>query len=318
MPFPQSINGLPNEDIHLSDEEMLLAAEGELPTRRATQVRAHLAACSGCHARMAEIEGAIVDFAQAYRQALDPRLPSIAGQRASLEARLAELVSKHEGHSWQRLLNLSSPMRGAAFLGAAVLIAAVVGIFLAQRFILRGPNSIVAAFQRGLLPNRNLTPGATRSVSATSDVCSMAHEEVVREVSTSLRQQVLQRYGIANTRASDYEIDYLIPPGLGGVEAIRNLWPEPYTPGTWNAQTKDDLEERLHEMVCHGELDLSAAQSDIATDWIAAYKKYFHTDRPLALHSRFDSLPLLDFNETNLTRTQRVAIVDRDFPSTPM
>ena len=43
---------------------------------------------------------------------------------------------------------------------------------------------------------------------------------------------------------------------------------------------KDDLEERLHEMVCTGQLDLTTAQRDIATDWIAAYKKYFRTDRP--------------------------------------
>jgi hypothetical protein len=48
---------------------------------------------------------------------------------------------------------------------------------------------------------------------------------------------------------------------------------------------KDDLEEHLHEMVCSGKLDLSTAQCDIATDWIAAHKKYFHTDRPLSLRS---------------------------------
>jgi hypothetical protein len=44
---------------------------------------------------------------------------------------------------------------------------------------------------------------------------------------------------------------------------------------------KDALEDRLHSMVCEGKLDLRTAQRDIATDWIAAYKKYFHTDRPL-------------------------------------
>jgi hypothetical protein len=38
-------------------------------------------------------------------------------------------------------------------------------------------------------------------------------------------------------------------------------------------------------MVCTGKLDLSTAQRDIATDWIAAYKKYFHTDKPLSLRS---------------------------------
>jgi hypothetical protein len=49
----------------------------------------------------------------------------------------------------------------------------------------------------------------------------------------------------------------------------------------WNARVKDDLEDRLHDMVCKGSLDLVAAQHDISSDWIAAYKKYFHTDEPL-------------------------------------
>jgi hypothetical protein len=47
-------------------------------------------------------------------------------------------------------------------------------------------------------------------------------------------------------------------------------------------------------MVCGGELDLSTAQRDIAADWIAAYKKYFHTDRPLVLHSRLESVNVLE------------------------
>jgi hypothetical protein len=100
-----------------------------------------------------------------------------------------------------------------------------------------------------------------------------------------LRQRVLQEYGIPNARPEDYEIDYLIAPRLGGTEDIRNLWPEPYRTRMWNARVKDALEERLHEMVCSGQLDLHTAQHDIATDWIAAYKKYFHTNKPLPLSS---------------------------------
>jgi hypothetical protein len=38
-------------------------------------------------------------------------------------------------------------------------------------------------------------------------------------------------------------------------------------------------------LVCEGRLDLPTAQREIATNWIAAYKKYFHTDKPLALRS---------------------------------
>lgn len=112
----------------------------------------------------------------------------------------------------------------------------------------------------------------------------MAHEEVVREVPTELRQAIFHEYGILNPHAADYEVDFLIAPGLGGAEDIHNLWPEPYASTIWNAHVKDALEERLHEMVCAGTLDLSTAQSDIANDWIAAYKKYFHADRPLALN----------------------------------
>ena len=33
-------------------------------------------------------------------------------------------------------------------------------------------------------------------------------------------------------------------------------------------------------------MDLPTAQSEIATDWIGAYKKYFRTDKPLSINSR--------------------------------
>jgi predicted anti-sigma-YlaC factor YlaD len=283
-----------SEGLHLSDREMLLAADGELSTRRAAQVHAHLAECWACRARMAEIEQTIADFARAHRQALDPQLPPIAGPRALLRARLADSASKREVGSWRRLLHFTSATHAAAFLCAAVLIVALVGRILVHHSTLRGANSIVAAFERGTLPDRTLTPGATRRV-AISDVCSMAHEEVVEAVSTSLRQEVFREYGIVNAHPDDYEVDYLIAPGLGGAEDIHNLWPEPYTSQTWNAHVKDALEERLHQMVCGGELDLSTAQRDIATDWIAAYKKYFHTNRPLALHLRLESVNVLGF-----------------------
>jgi hypothetical protein len=104
-------------------------------------------------------------------------------------------------------------------------------------------------------------------------------------VPAPLRQEIFQEYGIEAPRADDYEIDYLIAPGLGGTEDIHNLWPEPYKSPAWNARVKDALEEQLHQLVCAGRLDLPTAQRDIATDWIAAYKKYFHTDAPLALRS---------------------------------
>ncbi len=63
-----------------------------------------------------------------------------------------------------------------------------------------------------------------------------------------------------------------------------NLWPQSYQTQPWNAHVKDALENELHRLVCSGQLDLKTAQHDISTDWIAAYKKYFHTDQPLSAH----------------------------------
>jgi hypothetical protein len=117
----------------------------------------------------------------------------------------------------------------------------------------------------------------------------MPHEEVVREVPNSMRQQVLEEYRLKETDGDNYEIDYLITPGLGGADDIRNLWPEPLTAHEWSANVKDALEERLHQLVCTHQIDLGTAQREIATDWIAAYKKYFHTDRPLRPPSRLSA-----------------------------
>ena len=49
---------------------------------------------------------------------------------------------------------------------------------------------------------------------------------------------------------------------------------------------KDELEQLLPALVCRGVVDLATAQRDIAADWIAAYKKYFHTDRPVVVQAR--------------------------------
>ncbi|HVU45137.1 MAG TPA: hypothetical protein VHD85_03360 [Terracidiphilus sp.] len=135
-----------------------------------------------------------------------------------------------------------------------------------------------------MIPNRYLAPGAARTVTL-SEVCSMPHEEVAVEVTPSLRQKVFAEYGISSARPDDYEIDYMIAPGLGGTDDIRNLWPEPYKAAVWNAHVKDALEERLHKMVCAHQIDLQTAQHAIAGNWIMAYKRYFHTDSPRAIRA---------------------------------
>ena len=178
-----------SEDLHLSDQELLLAADGELPARRAAQVHAHLAACWGCRSRMSEIEVTIADFAKAHRLTVDPQLPPIAGHRALLRAQLAEMASQREASSWRRLFQFIPNTRATALLCVGVLIAAAVGGLLPLRSVPGRRNATLALLERAAIPDRNLTPGSTRSVTV-SDVCSMPHEEVIGEVSASLRQEV--------------------------------------------------------------------------------------------------------------------------------
>src|SRR5580692_6516208 len=88
------------------------------------------------------------------------------------------------------------------------------------------------------------------------------------------RDEVLLRYGLPAGQHPDYESDHLIPLCLGGSDDFSNLWPQPRhsIEPTWNAEAKD---RQLCDMVCSGQLDLATAQEAIATDWIAAYHKYY-------------------------------------------
>jgi hypothetical protein len=251
-------------EFHLSDEDILRVVDGEMPRRRAAEARAHLAACWECRSRLNELEGTIAAFISLQR---GMALPPDHGGRALLKARLADL--ERSGPRRWRWLTHAQTVAGVC----ALLLALLVG----GTWLVRQSRTHASAYafsdEATLIPNPEFTPGAVRSI-AMREVCSMAHEEVVREVPTSLRDEVFQEYGIVNPRPQDYEIDYLIAPGLGGTQDIHNLWPEPSTTNGWNAHVKDALEERLHELVCDGQLDLPTAQQAIAGNWINAYKKY--------------------------------------------
>lgn len=260
-----------HQDLHLTDSELLMWMDGELSEREAARAEGHLAACWSCRARRREIEAAIAEFVRWREREMTPTLPPAVGPRALLKARLSALASHREAsNSW---LGITRP--------AETLVAAVVACCL---FLLFG---IVIVMREGagkrapavFVPDARLTPGAT-VLAGRQDVCRSSAPKN-RMVPVSLRKQVLKEYGVGNAEPQAYEVDYLITPALGGADDIHNLWPQSYAADGWNARVKDTLEDRLHEMVCEGQLDLTTAQREISTDWIAAYKKYFHTDRPL-------------------------------------
>jgi hypothetical protein len=79
----------------------------------------------------------------------------------------------------------------------------------------------------------------------------------------------LAAYGDSDP-AHDYEYDHLVSLELGGApNDPRNLWPEPGP----SPNPKDELEDRLHAMVCDGQITLAAAQAAIAGDWVSSYHR---------------------------------------------
>ncbi len=256
---------------HLSDEELLQFADGELASRQMATVHAHLASCWDCRARPKQTEETIADFVRAQHEEHDPQLPSGTGPRALLRARLAAEAAHPS--SARHFLPQVFPLRMLAYASAALLIAILT--FAVYRWLPTGNR-----FTMRLMPDRRLTPGVARAISP-SDVCHVRYSDDARLVAASTQEKVLQEYGIDSSQAGKYELDYLISPQLGGTDDIRNLWPEPQSNTEWNTRTKDALEDRLHELVCDGKIDLATAQQELASDWISAYKRYFHSDRPL-------------------------------------
>jgi hypothetical protein len=280
------------EHLHVADEELLLHADGELRAASGDKVRAHVECCPLCHARLKELESTLAEFGAARRKAWEGELPPGAGPRALLKARLTELTAQDRGNrglgsAWMAFIgHLSGQRQAAVFacVGIAVL------LLLAMR--LHGPversRQMSASLGHWDEPDLRLTPGATVPVTE-SEVCGAAVARAVPVVPVSLKRKVFEEYGVTPPQPDAYEVDYLITPELGGATDIRNLWPEPYEDTVWNAHVKDQLEDRLHRMVCRGDLDLATAQHDISTDWIAAYRKYFHADKPVGDDASFNS-----------------------------
>jgi hypothetical protein len=269
------------QEIHISDQELLLLEDGELPVSRSAEIRSHLEACWSCRTRVKEIEDTIGDFVGVHHAEFGPQLPPIAGPRALLKARLAEASNVPQKAAWFRSFLPRSTVRAGTY---AFAISIVVAGLLFMSVHEKAPQSALMTVDAQPTPNRELTPGAVRPVTR-NEICAAGHRDMNRLVSSAMQQEVFKKYGIPVALKNDYEVDYLITPELGGADDVQNLWPEPYSSTDWGAHVKDALEDRLHQMVCEGTIDLGTAQREMAGDWISAYKKYFHTDKPIFMDS---------------------------------
>jgi hypothetical protein len=117
------------------------------------------------------------------------------------------------------------------------------------------------------------TPGVTFHVTVAT-ICRSGYSTSVRDVPQSEKNQVYAEYGITHHTAGQYEIDHLISLELGGSNAIGNLWPELNDHPHGYLNSKDILENRLHALLCTGEVSLRSAQTLIASNWVTTYHQF--------------------------------------------
>lgn len=262
---------------HPSDGELLLQSAGDLPKARATTIANHLETCPACTSRLASLKSAVGEFAKARRSALDRDVPPPAPARARLTDSIADASEARTG------------LVRAVEAGLATA-AAIAFILVATNGLSEGsgdggrPDRTVeiAAFT----PSPDLTPGLTNS-SSRSELCAPDADLSTTPVLRSVALQIFRAHGIDDPEPFEYELDHLVPPELGGLTAIGNLWPQPYAGSRWNARAKDALEDRLVRLMCEGQVPLATAQAEIAGNWVAAYKKHFGASEPLIEHAAF-------------------------------
>jgi Protein of unknown function (DUF3761) len=134
-----------------------------------------------------------------------------------------------------------------------------------------------------VLPNSAHTPGAINPTVSQANIgqtiCVSGWTATVRPDSsftTGLKvAQLASGYTYqGDTATRDYEEDHLISLEIGGAPSSKaNLWPEPYN-APEGARVKDVVENKLHALVCDGNISLATAQRAISDNWWVAYQTY--------------------------------------------
>jgi len=133
-----------------------------------------------------------------------------------------------------------------------------------------------------VLPISAATPGSLNpsvtQANIQQTICTTGYTATIRPLAaytTKLKvSQLAGAYKSFTDKATgSYEEDHLISLELGGNPTDpKNLWPQPYA-GT-GARVKDQVENKLHDLVCANKMPLATAQKLISTNWFAAYQKY--------------------------------------------
>ena len=133
------------------------------------------------------------------------------------------------------------------------------------------------------LPNTTLTPGAINPAvtqkNIRSTICVVGWTATVRppvSYTNKLKyNQLHSGYNLdGDLNMKDYEEDHIVPLEVGGnPSSPLNLFPEPRNIKL-SSYLKDQLENRMHQLVCAGQISLKTGQAVFLTNWEKGYAKY--------------------------------------------
>jgi hypothetical protein len=178
-------------------------------------------------------------------------------------------------------------MRFSKYVTPLVAVLALVGASGASAFVVSHASSRVVQSQPPPsscrvkssypfnMPDPYCTPGALNpavtQATIRRTICRPGYSSSIRPSSSVTGREKLasmRAYGMRQGPGA-YEYDHLISLELGGAaNDSRNLWPE----NGASPNLKDNVENRLHTLVCNGSMTLARAQQIIAYGWVKYYK----------------------------------------------
>ena len=190
-----------------------------------------------------------------------------------LKHALTTLRVQPQRSTWETTL-IKRTSKVSGLFTAGILIAATMGLSAC---------GAATYSQSSGLPNIKLTPGAInpRVTQATirKTICVSGWTATVRPRVTYTNQlkynQLHSGYNLdGDLNMKDYEEDHIVPLEVGGnPSSPLNLFPQPRNIRL-SAYLKDQLENRMRQLVCSGQLTLKVAQLVFLTNWEKGYQKY--------------------------------------------
>lgn len=125
-------------------------------------------------------------------------------------------------------------------------------------------------------PDKILTPGAydpkITQNNIKETICRHGFTKDSRHVTVATKKAVFDEYDLDYKKDhGKFEVDHFVSLELGGLNDIKNLWPQRYEPRP-GAREKDVVETHLKKEICKGVITLDEARTIVKQDWFKCYK----------------------------------------------